>query len=427
MGSLERVQYKFASIIGELCSEPIVLSQFAVWLDLKLAEYKAKGSISLDCSGEKPEPPWMKGVLPSSPPSSLFEHKNADEELQTARNPFSKSPHSSSLTYSSSSRIDHSSVTSPSQTFGSEELSRRLSGDDIILIKDEPLEKSDAYPTNVFPNESGSLASDNSSDSRKRPSVGSASNYSPHHQQFSPKVRRLANTSVSGSPSSASNQSSIGGIQQSPVHDPVPSTSSDDPLILPSPQPDPASQNSWLGQVTAERDTQSSGLAAMDLSGKADEVSSEVQQGNPTCTSQEADFGRPAFWPSHRAEERQRFDCLILNPLISRSTARHVKAAVKLFERWIWVGSMKDNRNVEHIPPEELDAYLVDFFGNIQKPSGQDYTPSSLKNVRSCLELYLKEQGYGSSITKSQCFVNSQQAFKRRKHKLERVHIQQPR
>lgn len=165
----------------------------------------------------------------------------------------------------------------------------------------------------------------------------------------------------------------------------------------------------------------------MDLSRKADKASSEAQQGKPTSASHQADCGPPAFWPDHRAEERQRFDCLVLNPLISPSTARHVKAAVRLFEKWIWMGSMKDNRNVEHIPPEELDAYLVDFFGNIQKPSGEDYTPSSLKNVRSCLELYLKEQGYGCSITKSQSFTMSQQAFKRRKRKLERVHVQQAR
>ncbi|XP_064597193.1 uncharacterized protein LOC135463713 isoform X7 [Liolophura sinensis] len=391
MGSLERVQYKFASIIGELCSEPIVLSQFAVWLDLKLAEYKAKGSISLDCSGEKPEPPWMKGVLPSSPPSSLFEHKNADEELQTARNPFSKSPHSSSLTYSSSSRIDHSSVTSPSQTFGSEELSRRLSGDDIILIKDEPLEKSDAYPTNVFPNESGSLASDNSSDSRKRPSVGSASNYSPHHQQFSPKVRRLANTSVSGSPSSASNQSSIGGIQQSPVHDPVPSTSSDDPLILPSPQPDPASQNSWLGQVTAERDTQSSGL-----------VSSNTETGSTAVSIHGISTpGRKIGFPpkSYR----------------SSSTTRHIRFAVKNFQNWLSERPTKDQRKIEEIPPSELDGILVNYFSTIKKQYGGDYTPFSLGALRSYLELHLKDHNYPGSIIKSPAFSHSQRAFKNRR------------
>lgn len=45
--SLERVQLKFAAIIGELCSEPDVLSQFAVWLDLRLAEYKLRGAVSL--------------------------------------------------------------------------------------------------------------------------------------------------------------------------------------------------------------------------------------------------------------------------------------------------------------------------------------------------------------------------------------------
>ncbi|XP_064597398.1 uncharacterized protein LOC135463872 isoform X1 [Liolophura sinensis] len=59
--TLERVQNKFACIIGELCSEPVILSKFAIWLDLRLAEYKAKGAISLDCSGENPDPVWLKG------------------------------------------------------------------------------------------------------------------------------------------------------------------------------------------------------------------------------------------------------------------------------------------------------------------------------------------------------------------------------
>lgn len=63
--TLERVQNKFACIIGELCSEPDILSQFAIWVDLRIAEYKSKGYISL---GEirctvylSRKPLWPKG------------------------------------------------------------------------------------------------------------------------------------------------------------------------------------------------------------------------------------------------------------------------------------------------------------------------------------------------------------------------------
>ncbi|XP_064597506.1 fez family zinc finger protein 1-like [Liolophura sinensis] len=70
--TLERVQFKFASIIGELCSEPRVLSQFAVWLDLRLAEYKLRGSISLECSNEKPDPTWMNGIKDERPPETVL-------------------------------------------------------------------------------------------------------------------------------------------------------------------------------------------------------------------------------------------------------------------------------------------------------------------------------------------------------------------
>lgn len=45
--SLEDVQVKFASIIEELSKCPPTLSQFVVWVDLCVAEYKSNGSFCL--------------------------------------------------------------------------------------------------------------------------------------------------------------------------------------------------------------------------------------------------------------------------------------------------------------------------------------------------------------------------------------------
>ncbi|XP_064597119.1 uncharacterized protein LOC135463668 isoform X2 [Liolophura sinensis] len=75
--TLERVQNKFACIIGELCSEPDILSQFAIWVDLRIAEYKSKGYISLDCSGENPNPTWLRGFRP--PPSNCSSRERTQE------------------------------------------------------------------------------------------------------------------------------------------------------------------------------------------------------------------------------------------------------------------------------------------------------------------------------------------------------------
>lgn len=104
----------------------------------------------------------------------------------------------------------------------------------------------------------------------------------------------------------------------------------------------------------------------------------------------------------------------------SVSTSRHVRAAVKNFERWLSRGPTKDRRNIEDIPPEELDGILVEYFGKIKKPYGGDYSPFSLGALRSYLELHLKDHSYPESITRSHAFHRSQVAFKLRRLSLSR-------
>lgn len=44
---LEDLQEKFAAIVQEARNNPCLLEQFMIWLDMKVAEYKAKGVILL--------------------------------------------------------------------------------------------------------------------------------------------------------------------------------------------------------------------------------------------------------------------------------------------------------------------------------------------------------------------------------------------
>lgn len=45
--SIGGAKKKFADIVDELHTEPPMMSQFAVWLDLKLAEYKLQGDMRI--------------------------------------------------------------------------------------------------------------------------------------------------------------------------------------------------------------------------------------------------------------------------------------------------------------------------------------------------------------------------------------------
>ncbi|XP_064597377.1 uncharacterized protein LOC135463852 isoform X3 [Liolophura sinensis] len=196
--SLERVQFKFASIIGELCSDPDVLSQFAVWLDLRLAEYKLKGAISLDCSGEEPNPLWLKGINKGKNKAvddPVTPHRSNRTSRERARDPF---PHH---------------MTSPSQTEANPSPMERMSPE--VVIKEEP---SDIYPIQVHAHQNVN-ASFSSGSRRKRSAAETLTgdswsqeihDISSLSSSSSPKHKRLSSTG--DSPSNQSLMSVIGGF-----------------------------------------------------------------------------------------------------------------------------------------------------------------------------------------------------------------------
>ncbi|XP_064597227.1 uncharacterized protein LOC135463739 isoform X8 [Liolophura sinensis] len=211
--SLERVQFKFASIIGELCSQPDVLSQFAVWLDLRLAEYKLKGAISLDCSGEEPDPIWLKGLSKQKTPSRL--NSQTDRRTQIHSPGAYRSP---SLHRPAHSSSDSDIPQSQSHSVPSRELAERLSPD-VVVVKEEP----DVYPVSLHAHEN-----------RKRSATDSVS----IDFRDGPKQRRMSTTE---SPSHQSLMSVIGGFDNDTIKDSenrggnsdFPSTSIADNVTLP--------------------------------------------------------------------------------------------------------------------------------------------------------------------------------------------------
>lgn len=105
-----------------------------------------------------------------------------------------------------------------------------------------------------------------------------------------------------------------------------------------------------------------------------------------------------------------------------KETSQYVKnasSAVSIFGRWFRRKSPGDSRQIEQIPPEELDDLLADFFTTVKKKDGGEYYPRSLHLLRTCLESHLKKTGYPVSITKSVFFNKSSAAFRTRKCQLE--------
>ncbi|XP_064596917.1 uncharacterized protein LOC135463552 isoform X29 [Liolophura sinensis] len=398
--TLERVQNKFACIIGELCSEPLVLSQFAVWVDLRIAEYKTKGTISLDCSGESPNPGWMRGVK-NHPPRTVDTGQGAHRRrgsfasspsihMSPAASPLANQMYSERLQSSDSPRMSHNS--GQQQSFPS-----RLSPD-IVVIKNEP-----------SPEQQTSCAF-----SRKR-TADSSELQSDFYSTA--KSRRVGGSSTlsSSAQESSSNQSLMSIIN----------TESDSISLEPV-----DSSEADIFKVTMDaQDDQNQGLSGSPsnstFSPRRLAASATTSSGSPNNQSWMGSTGDAAQGSSSQTavDDRAVDGNLVSQTKTYASSWKHATSAVKTFEFWLrGYTNNTDQRRITHIEPKELDRLLCVFFTTIKKPNGLEYTPNALLSVRFGLDFFLKHNGYPASITLSSEFINSRVAFQTKKHQLKGLH-----
>ena len=60
---------------------------------------------------------------------------------------------------------------------------------------------------------------------------------------------------------------------------------------------------------------------------------------------------------------------------------------VRVFDNWCDL-----EKNLEMIPPEQLDKVLERFYASVYKQDGTDYQPGSLKVMQAALDRHLKEK-----------------------------------
>ena len=70
----------------------------------------------------------------------------------------------------------------------------------------------------------------------------------------------------------------------------------------------------------------------------------------------------------------------------------------------------KENRQVEEIPPQELDNYLSRFLLSVRKKNGDEYEPSTLRGFIASIERYLKKCRYSESVITGQNFARTRDA-----------------
>lgn len=81
----------------------------------------------------------------------------------------------------------------------------------------------------------------------------------------------------------------------------------------------------------------------------------------------------------------------------------------------------KENRQVEEIPPQELDNYLSRFLLSVRKKNGDEYEPSTLRGFIASIERYLKKCRYSESVITGQNFARTRDSLKSKQKHLKRL------
>ena len=79
-----------------------------------------------------------------------------------------------------------------------------------------------------------------------------------------------------------------------------------------------------------------------------------------------------------------------------------------------------ETRDINTIPPEELNQYLCEFFVTLQKQDGSDYEPSTIECIKSSIERHLRDKYYPVSIINDRVFSKLRDALKAKKTSLKK-------
>ncbi|XP_052765415.1 uncharacterized protein LOC128206768 isoform X1 [Mya arenaria] len=83
---------------------------------------------------------------------------------------------------------------------------------------------------------------------------------------------------------------------------------------------------------------------------------------------------------------------------VNKNTKKKTESDLKVFRQFL---SHKDEqREIEHIPPDELNDYISEFLLSVTKQNGEEYEPTSLRSFVHSIDRHLK--GVGSRV----CVIN---------------------
>ncbi|CAC5387982.1 unnamed protein product [Mytilus coruscus] len=103
-----------------------------------------------------------------------------------------------------------------------------------------------------------------------------------------------------------------------------------------------------------------------------------------------------------------------LQEQLNKNTSKKTKSDLKIFQLFL-KSKHDEKRNIEQIPPQQLDRYLSFFFLSATKEKQTngtfEYEPSSLKSIQQSISRHLKDNEYECNIIIDDEFHKSRQTL----------------
>ena len=90
----------------------------------------------------------------------------------------------------------------------------------------------------------------------------------------------------------------------------------------------------------------------------------------------------------------------------NENTAKKTIYDIVIFKEFLAIYNSFEDREIEDIPPNELQPIIKNFILSVRMQNGKEYEPSSLRAIVQSIDRYLRKKNYAFSVLNDKVFYD---------------------
>ena len=102
----------------------------------------------------------------------------------------------------------------------------------------------------------------------------------------------------------------------------------------------------------------------------------------------------------------------------NENTTKKTTYDIAIFKEFLAIYNSSEDREIQNIPPKELQPIIKNFILSVRKQNGKEYEPSSLRAIVQSIDRYLRKKNYAFSVLSDKVFYDVQDTLKKKQKQL---------